>query len=82
MSGLCNTVVLSEVSIDGVEDDFNKLAIFSGKRFGDELLSIANLLARGAWNPLADEAALFLCRTVVLVNEKLLCIGSVEDLFF
>lgn len=37
---------LSAVLIDGAEDDRNKLALFLDK--GDELLSNANLLVRGA----------------------------------
>lgn len=74
-------MVLSAVLIDGVEDDCNKLALFLDEGLGDELLSNANLLARGAGNPLAEDVVLFLCRIVVLANEKLLCICSVEDLF-
>jgi len=73
-------VVLSAVLTDGVEDDRNKLVLFSDEGLGDEL-SNANLLDKGTRNPLADEVVLLLCRTVLLVNEKLLCICSVEVLF-
>lgn len=82
LSDECTDVLVSAFLNTGVEDDRNKLTPFPDKGLGNELLSAANLFARGALNPLVVEVVLFLCHSAVSVNEELLSTCCVEGLFF